>query len=72
MVFYESPYKLVKTLDDLAESLGAEREACVSRELTKVFEENIRGTLSFLSEYFKENTPRGEIVITVAGRREKK
>jgi len=67
MVFYESPYRLVKTLGDLALVLGSEREASVSRELTKVFEENIRGTLSSLSEHFKSTTPKGEIVIVVAG-----
>ncbi len=68
MVFYESPYRLVKTLDDLAEHLGADRNACVSRELSKIFEENIRGTLSFLSEHYTEKPPKGEIVIVVAGK----
>jgi len=67
MVFYESPYRLVRTLGDLALVFGLEREASVSRELTKVFEENIRGTLSSLSEHFKSTTPKGEIVIVVAG-----
>lgn len=67
MIFYESPYRLIRTLEDLAECFGPERLACVSRELTKVFEENIRGTLSFLAGHYKNNTPRGEIVITVAG-----
>lgn len=68
MVFYESPYRLVKTLDDLAEHLGADRNACVSRELSKIFEENIRGTLSSLSEHYTEIPPKGEIVIVVAGK----
>jgi 16S rRNA (cytidine1402-2'-O)-methyltransferase len=68
MVFYESPYRLVRTLDDLIALFGPEREACVSRELTKVFEENVRGTLSFLSNHFKNHTPKGEIVIIVAGK----
>jgi 16S rRNA (cytidine1402-2'-O)-methyltransferase len=67
MVFYESPYRLVKTLDDLAECFGADRKACVSRELTKIFEENIRGSLSDLSNHYKTHAPKGEIVITVAG-----
>lgn len=67
MVFYESPYRLVKTLDDLAAHFGSDRRACVSRELTKVFEENMRGTLSDLSDHYKSHTPKGEIVITVAG-----
>jgi 16S rRNA (cytidine1402-2'-O)-methyltransferase len=67
MVFYESPYRLVKTLQEFADHFGPEREACVSRELTKVYEENIRGTLSSLSEYYTKKPPRGEIVIVVAG-----
>lgn len=70
IIFYESPYRLVKTLDDLAEHLGPEREACVSRELTKIYEENIKGTLSFLSEHYKSNLPKGEIVIVVSGKRD--
>jgi 16S rRNA (cytidine1402-2'-O)-methyltransferase len=67
MIFYESPYRLIRTLEDLSECFGPERQACVSRELTKVFEENIRGTLSFLAGHYKKHTPKGEIVITVAG-----
>jgi 16S rRNA (cytidine1402-2'-O)-methyltransferase len=69
MVFYESPYRLVKTLDELAICFGPEREACVSRELSKVFEENIRGTLPFLTEHYTNKPPKGEIVIIVSGRR---
>jgi len=68
MVFYESPYRLVRTLDDMTALFGPDREACVSRELTKVFEENVRGTLSFLSDHFRNHTPKGEIVIVVAGK----
>ena len=68
MVFYESPYRLVKTLDELAIHLGSERNACVSRELSKIYEENIRGSLSFLSQYYTEKPPKGEIVIVVAGK----
>ncbi len=67
MVFYESPYRLAKTLDDMAAQFGPDRKACVSRELTKVFEENRRGSLSDLSDYYKAHTPKGEIVLTVAG-----
>jgi 16S rRNA (cytidine1402-2'-O)-methyltransferase len=67
MVFYESPYRLVKTLDELASHFGPDREASVSRELTKIYEENIRGTLSSLSEHYKIKPPKGEIVIVVAG-----
>jgi 16S rRNA (cytidine1402-2'-O)-methyltransferase len=70
MVFYESPYRLVKTLDELALHFGPERNASVSRELSKIFEENIRGTLSFLSEYYTNKTPKGEIVIVVAGKKD--
>jgi 16S rRNA (cytidine1402-2'-O)-methyltransferase len=67
MVFYESPYRLVRTLKEFASHFGPDREACVSRELTKVYEENIRGSLSFLSEYYTDKPPKGEIVIVVAG-----
>jgi 16S rRNA (cytidine1402-2'-O)-methyltransferase len=67
MVFYESPYRLLRTLGEMADHFGHERPASVSRELSKVFEENIRGSLSFLSEHFRKNPPRGEIVIVVAG-----
>jgi 16S rRNA (cytidine1402-2'-O)-methyltransferase len=69
MVFYESPFRLVKTLDDLVSVFGREREACVSRELTKIFEENYRGSLTNISEHFKKHPPKGEIVITVAGKK---
>jgi 16S rRNA (cytidine1402-2'-O)-methyltransferase len=66
-VLYESPFRLVKTLEQLAEHLGADRPACVSRELTKMFEENRRGSLKELAEWYSAHTPKGEIVITVAG-----
>jgi 16S rRNA (cytidine1402-2'-O)-methyltransferase len=69
MVFYESPYRLVKALDEFAAFFGADREASVSRELTKIFEENIRGSLSFLAEYYTTKPPKGEIVIIVAGKK---
>jgi 16S rRNA (cytidine1402-2'-O)-methyltransferase len=70
MVFYESPYRLVRALNELADHFGQEREACVSRELTKVFEENLRGTLSSLSEHYTNHPPKGEIVIVVAGKKD--
>ena len=67
MVFYESPYRLVKTLAQFAECFGAERQASVSREISKVHEETVRGSLTELTEHFTANEPRGEIVIVVAG-----
>jgi 16S rRNA (cytidine1402-2'-O)-methyltransferase len=69
MVFYESPYRLVKTLEEFAIHFGSEREASVSRELSKIFEENIRGTLTFLADHYKIKPPKGEIVIIVAGKK---
>jgi len=69
MIFYESPYRLIRTLEDMSSHFGQEREACVSRELTKVFEENIRGTLSFLADHYRKDAPKGEIVIVVAGKK---
>lgn len=68
MVFYESPYRLVKTLGQLAEHLGGERRASVSREISKVHEETVRGTLEELIGHFTANEPRGEIVIVVGGK----
>jgi 16S rRNA (cytidine1402-2'-O)-methyltransferase len=70
MVFYESPFRLVRTLDEMAGHFGPERNACVSRELSKIFEENVRGTLSYLSDHYKKKPPKGEIVIVVAGKRD--
>lgn len=70
MVFYESPFRLVKTLNELASHFGSDREASVSRELSKIFEENIRGTLSYLSEHYTSKPPKGEIVIVVAGKKD--
>ena len=67
MIFYESPYRLVKTLTQLAETLGEDRRACVSRELTKIYEENIRGTLKELIGYYNKSAVKGEIVIVVEG-----
>ena len=67
LIFYESPYRLVKTLAQFTETFGPNRRASVSRELTKKFEETRRGTLEELTEYFTENEPKGEIVLAVAG-----
>jgi 16S rRNA (cytidine1402-2'-O)-methyltransferase len=67
MVFYESPMRLVKTLHDCIEYFGAGRQACVSRELTKKFEENKRGTLQELYDHFNNKPVKGEIVIVIAG-----
>ncbi|WP_298107887.1 16S rRNA (cytidine(1402)-2'-O)-methyltransferase [uncultured Bacteroides sp.] len=67
MVFYESPYRLVKTLTQFIEYFGAERSASVTREISKVHEETVRGTLAELVVHFEANEPRGEIVIVVAG-----
>jgi len=66
-ILYESPFRLVKSLEQLAEHLGAERQACVSRELTKIYEENRRGTLTELAQWYKAHSPKGEIVLVVAG-----
>lgn len=65
LIIYESPHRLVKTLEQLAEFLGAERPVAVSRELTKIHEETIRGTLTEVHQYFKKKTVKGEIVIVV-------
>ena len=67
MVFYESPFRLVKTLTQLAEFLGGSRYACVSRELSKIHEENARGSLEELILHFSSKTVKGEIVIVVEG-----
>ena len=68
MVIYESPYRLLKTLTQLAELLGGERPAAVAREISKVHEETVRGTLADLVDHFTATDPRGEIVIVVAGK----
>ncbi len=68
MVFYESPMRLVKTLEEMATYFGAGRLCSVSRELTKLFEENKRGSLQDVATYFKEKAVKGEIVIVVAGK----
>ena len=72
MIFYESPFRVVKCLEQLAEVLGEEREVAVSREITKMFEETVRGTLAEVAEHFRKHAPKGEFVIVVAGRSTKK
>jgi 16S rRNA (cytidine1402-2'-O)-methyltransferase len=68
MIFYESPVRLVKTLEEFILHFGADRLCSVSRELTKMFEENKRGMLQEVCDYFKSKNPKGEIVIVVAGK----
>mgnify|MGYP000218536879 FL=1 len=67
MVFYESPHRLLKTLTQFAEYFGTERQATVSREISKLHEETVRGSLAELIEHFTAAEPRGEIVIVLAG-----
>lgn len=67
-VLYESPLRLVKTLEQLADACGADREASVSREISKLHEETVRGTIAELIKHFGENIPRGEIVIVLSGK----
>ncbi len=67
MVFYESPYRVLKTLQQLADVMGSERQAACCREISKIHEETVRGTLGQLVEHFTQTEPRGEFVIVVAG-----
>ena len=67
MIFYESPHKLIKTLNHFVEYFGAERPMSVSREITKIHEETIRGTLQEVLNYYTTKPPKGEIVIVVGG-----
>ncbi len=68
MVFYESPMRLVKTLKELIQYFGADRQCSISRELTKMFEENKQGSLQHVHDYFLQKEVKGEIVIVVAGK----
>ena len=68
MVFYESPYRVLKTLTQLAEYLGGDRTASASREISKIYAETVRGTLQELIIHFTQQAPRGEFVLVVAGR----
>ncbi|MCE7066882.1 16S rRNA (cytidine(1402)-2'-O)-methyltransferase [Dyadobacter sp. CY326] len=72
MIFYESPHRLVKALQQFVEYFGADRQVSVARELTKIYEENVRGTLEEVITYFSEKTIKGEIVIILAGKAEEK
>ena len=67
MIFYESPYRVVKTLQQFAEAYGADRQVSVCREISKVHEESVRGTLDEVIAHFTQTEPRGEIVIVLAG-----
>ena len=70
IIFYESPYRLIKCLEQISEFFGQNRKVCVSRELTKIHEENIRGTVLEVKEYFSKKTIKGEIVIIVEGKKD--
>lgn len=70
IIFYESPYRVVKTLEQFAEVFGAERLISVSRELSKKFEQTVRGTIEEVTAHFREHEPKGEFVIVVAGKPE--
>ncbi|MDD4609400.1 MAG: 16S rRNA (cytidine(1402)-2'-O)-methyltransferase [Bacteroidaceae bacterium] len=72
IIFYESPHRLLKTLKQFEETFGPEREASVAREISKIHEESVRGTLQELVAHFTEIAPRGEIVIVVSGNLDKK
>ncbi len=72
IILYESTHRLMKTLEQLAEAFGPLRQACVSRELTKLHEENIRGTLAELIQYYQTHPQKGEIVMVIAGKSEKR
>lgn len=72
MIFYESPHKLLKTLEDFIQVFGSDRAASVSRELTKIHEENIRGTLDELHKYYSTHTLKGELCIVIQGFQAKK
>ena len=67
MIFYESPYRVVKTLQQFADTYGPERQVSVCREISKIHEESVRGTLAEVIAHFKEHEPKGEIVIILAG-----
>ncbi len=71
MVFYESPYRLLKTLTQLSDVFGPDRQCSVSREISKLYEETVRGTLSEVAEHYTKKAPKGEIVLVVAGKNSK-
>jgi 16S rRNA (cytidine1402-2'-O)-methyltransferase len=70
MIFYESPYRLIKALEEFSQYLGADRQASVSREISKMFEETKRGTMQELIAYFSQKAVKGEIVIVVEGKQD--
>ena len=70
MIFYESPYRVVKTLQQFAEAYGGDRQVSVCREISKIHEESVRGTLDEVIAHFKEKEPKGEIVIILEGKKE--
>jgi len=72
MIFYESPYRVVKCLEQFTEVFGEERPMSASRELTKKFEETVRGTIAEVLAHFREHEPKGEFVLVVAGKQRKK
>ena len=72
MIFYESPYRVVKTLQQLAEVFGSDRQVSCCREISKVHEESVRGTLAEVTAHFQQTEPRGEFVIVVAGKEKQK
>ena len=72
IIFYESPFRVVKCLEQFAEVFGAEREVSVSRELTKKFEQTVRGTLAEVAEWFRAHEPKGEFVIVLSGKGRKR
>lgn len=72
MIVYESPFRLVKTLSQFSEVMGPQRRVSVSREISKVHEQTVRGTLEEVAEYFKEHEPKGEIVIILGGKPDEK
>lgn len=68
MIFYISPHKLIKTLEEFVQFFGTERRASISRELTKVYEETLRGTLTELLTHFQSHPPKGEFVLILSGK----
>ena len=71
IIFYESPYKLIKTLDDIVKHMGEDRRVTVSREISKLYEETVRGTALEILNFYTKNPPKGEIVMVVAGKDKK-
>lgn len=72
MIFYESPYRTLKTLKQFRDVFGADRQVSVAREISKIHEEHVRGTLDEVISHFEETVPRGEIVIVLAGKEKEK